>query len=426
MHTELIILLFFVFMFLGIPIVVSLGTTSIIYLIVIQISPIVVFQQMLNSMDKFTLLAIPFFIMAGGIMQEGGISKRLVIFAKKLMGPLPGGLALVVILSSMMFASMTGAGAATCAAIGSIMLPEMKKDGYDENFSAALQSAAGIFGPIIPPSILMVIYAIATDTSVGDMLLAGILPGLVLGGIMLIITFRICLKKGYKGEGHFSLRELGKSFIDAFWALLTPVIILGGIYTGFFTPTETAAVATLYSIIIGMFVYKSLTFSKMISILFQSMKLAAGILLIVAVTQAFGWILTREQIPQIVATFFGGISQNPIVFMFLASFMLLIAGMFIDAVPACSIFAPIITPAAIILGINPIHFGVVMVVSLCIGLITPPVGMNLFVVSSISGRPVHKITKDLGPFLIAAFVGIIFTILIPQLSTFLPNLINAK
>ena len=424
MQTEVIIFLFFVFMFLGIPVVVSLGVTSVIYLIAIGISPIVVVQQMLNSMDKFTLLAIPFFIMAGGVMQEGGISKRIVMFSKKLMGPLPGGLALVVVIASMMFASMTGAGAATCAAIGSIMLPEMKKDGYDENFSAALQASAGIFGPIIPPSILMVIYAIATDTSVGDMLLAGVIPGIVLGIIMMIITFRICVKRGYKGEGHFSLKELGKSFVDAFWALLTPVIILGGIYTGFFTPTETAAVATLYSIIIGMFVYKSLTFKKTLSILYGAMKLAAGILLIVAVTQAFGWILTREQIPQLVAAFFGGISQNPTVFLFLVFFMLLIAGMFIDAVPACSIFAPIITPAAVLLGIDTVHFGIVMVVSLCIGLITPPVGMNLFVVSSVSNIPVHKITKDLGPFLIASFIGIVLLILFPQLSTFLPRLIN--
>jgi len=425
MQAEVIIFLFFVFMFLGIPVVVSLGVTSVVYLVTIGISPIVVVQQMLNSMDKFTLLAIPFFIMAGGVMQEGGISKRIVMFSKKLMGPLPGGLALVVVIASMMFASMTGAGAATCAAIGSIMLPEMKKDGYDENFSAALQASAGIFGPIIPPSILMVIYAIATDTSVGDMLLAGVIPGIVLGIIMMIITFRICVKRGYKGEGHFSFKELGKSFIDAFWALLTPVIILGGIYTGFFTPTETAAVATLYSIFVGMFVYKSLTFKKTLSILYESMKLAAGILLIVAVTQAFGWILTREQIPQLVAAFFSGISQNPTVFLFLVFFMLLITGMFIDAVPACSIFAPIITPAAVLLGIDTVHFGIVMVVSLCIGLITPPVGMNLFVVSSISNRPVHKITKDLGPFLIASFLGMVLLILFPQLSTFLPRLINS-
>lgn len=424
MQAQVIIFLFFVFMFLGVPIVVSLGVASVIYLFTIGISPILVVQQMLNSMDKFTLLAIPFFIMAGGIMQEGGISKRIVMFSKKLMGPLPGGLALVVIISSMIFASMTGAGAATVAAIGSIMLPEMKKDGYDENFSAALVASAGIFGPIIPPSILMVIYAIATDTSVGDMLVAGVIPGILLGIIMMIVTYRICVKRGYRGEGKFSLRELGKSFIDAFWALLTPVIILGGIYTGIFTPTETAAVATLYSIIVGMFVYKSLTFKQTIKILYGSMKLAAGILLIVAVTQAFGWILTREQIPQLVAAFFSGISQNPLVFLFLVFIMLLITGMFIDAVPACSIFAPIITPAAVMLGIDTVHFGIVMVVTLCFGLITPPVGMNLFVASSLSKRPVHRITKDLTPFLLTAAFGVGILILFPQISLFLPQLIN--
>jgi len=233
MSGGMIIVTFFILLMIGIPVITSLGVVSAIYLISLDMSPILIVQQMLNSMDKFTLLAIPFFIMAGGLMEVGGISREIVNFSKKLMGPLPGGLALVVILASMMFASMTGAGAATCAAIGSIMLPEMKREGYDESFSSALQSTAGIFGPIIPPSILMVIYAVATDTSVGDMLLAGVIPGIVMGLILIVVTMRLCINRGYKGEGRFSLIEIGKSFVGAFWALLTPVIILGGIYSGF-------------------------------------------------------------------------------------------------------------------------------------------------------------------------------------------------
>lgn len=418
------IVTFFILLIMGIPVITSLGVVSAFYLISLDMSPILIVQQMLNSMDKFTLLAIPFFIMAGGLMEEGGISREIVNFSKKLMGPLPGGLALVVILASMIFASMTGAGAATCAAIGSIMLPEMKREGYDESFSSALQSTAGIFGPIIPPSILMVIYAVATDTSVGDMLLAGVIPGIVMGLILIVVTMRLCINRGYKGEGRFSLIEIGKSFVGAFWALLTPVIILGGIYSGLFTPTEAAAVATLYSIFIGMFVYKGLTIKKLFYVLFKTMKLASGIMLIIAVTQAFGWILIREQIPQSLAAFFSSISLNPTVFLFMVVVMLLIIGCFIDAAPACSIFAPIITPSAVAFGLDKVHFGVVLVISLCVGLITPPVGMNLFVVSSLSKQPIHKIVSELGPFLITAIAGLVLVVLWPGLSTLLPVLVN--
>ena len=268
------------------------------------------------------------------------------------------------------------------------------------------------------------IYAVATDTSVGDMLLAGVIPGIVMGLILIVVTMRLCINRGYKGEGRFSLIEIGKSFVGAFWALLTPVIILGGIYSGLFTPTEAAAVATLYSIFIGMFVYKGLTIKKLFYVLFKTMKLASGIMLIIAVTQAFGWILIREQIPQSLAAFFSSISLNPTVFLFMVVVMLLIIGCFIDAAPACSIFAPIITPSAVAFGLDKVHFGVVLVISLCVGLITPPVGMNLFVVSSLSKQPIHKIVSELGPFLITAIAGLVLVVLWPGLSTLLPVLVN--
>lgn len=418
----LIISLFFALMIVGIPVAISLGMAALIYMVTMtSIDPILVIQQMINGADKFTLLAIPFFIMAGGFMEQGGISDRIVHFAKSIFAPLPGGLALVVIGASMIFASMTGAGAATAAAIGSIMLPAMRREKYDEDFSCALQATAGIFGPLIPPSILMVLYGVATNTSVGDMLLSGILPGLLLGLLVAAVTIAICVKNGYHGEGRLSFKNIVSSFVYAFWALLTPVIILGGIYTGVFTATEAAAVAAFYSLLAGKFIYRELTLAKILNISFRSIKLAAGILFIVAATQAFGWVLTREQIPQLLATFFSELSSNPVVFMLAVCVLLLIAGCFIDAVPAIMIFAPILYPSAMQYGIDPVHFGVVMVVALCTGLITPPVGMNLFVVSSLSKRPVHAIVKKSLPFLVAVLIGLLLVVFVPGLSTLLPE-----
>ncbi|MDR1533713.1 MAG: TRAP transporter large permease subunit [Planctomycetota bacterium] len=417
-----IIGLFAVLMAVGVPVAGALGLSALIYMAVMtSIDPILVVQQMINGSDKFTLLAIPFFIMAGGFMERGGISSRIVQFAKSVFSPLPGGLALVVIGSSMIFASMTGAGAATAAAIGSIMLPAMRREKYDDDFGCALQASAGIFGPLIPPSILMVLYGVATNTSVGDMLLSGVFPGLFLGVVMAGVTISLCLKNGYRGEGRLSFREIASSFVHAFFALLTPVIILGGIYTGIFTATEAAAVAALYSLIAGGLIYRELTWAKILDIAFKSCKLAAGILFIVAATQAFGWVLTRERIPQLVGEFFSNISSNPVIFLFAVSILLLIAGCFLDPVPAIMIFTPILAPPAMKYGINPIHFGVVMVVALCIGLITPPVGMNLFVVSSLSKRPIHAIVPKLWPFIISMIAGLVAVILFPGLSLWLPE-----
>ncbi len=423
MTGSIIIISFFVLMFVGIPVAVSLCLAALFYMTVfVDIPPIIIAQQMLAGIDKFTLMAVPFFVVAGSLMEFGGISKRIVNFAKALVGSLPGGMAIVTVISSMIFAAMTGAGAATTAAVGGTMIPAMTDENYDEDFACALQAAAGIFGPLIPPSILMVLYAVTAGLSVGDMLLSGLVPGLLMGLLMIIVAVWICVKRGYKGSGKFHLPTVVKTFLDAFWALLTPLIILGGIYSGKFTPTESAAVACFYSLIIGVFVYKELKISDICPVLYKSFKGAAGIMMIVGATQAFGWVLTREGIPQAVANGFKSMISNPILFMFAVCAMLLVAGCFIDAVPALMIFAPILCPAASSYGIDLMQFGAVMVVTLCIGLVTPPVGINLFVASSVGNRPVHKIIPQLPAFLIAMFAGMAFVVLVPGLSTYLPNL----
>lgn len=412
-------------MFIGIPIAFSLALSAALYIACFMDIPLLVIaQQMLKGVDSFTLMAIPFFVIAGGLMESGGISTRIVKFAKTLVGHLPGGLAIVTVISSMIFAAMTGAGAATTAAVGGIMIPSMKKEGYDGGYASAIQAIGGIFGPLIPPSILMILYSVASGESAGDMLLAGLIPGIALGLILLIVVILQCIKFGYKGVGHFSLVDALVTFSKAIWAILAPVIILGGIYLGIFTPTEASAVACFYCIIIGLFVYKELHFKNLGVVVFKSVKTAAGIMMIVAATQAFGWVLTRAGIPQMVAQGFTAVISSQVLFLLAVVLILLVAGCFIDAVPALLIFAPILIPAANAYDISLVHFGVVMVTVLCIGLATPPVGLNIFVASSVGHEPVHKIIPHLPIPLLAIFAGTLLVVFVPEISTILPDLMK--
>jgi C4-dicarboxylate transporter DctM subunit len=410
-------------MFLGIPIAYSLALSALFYVCVfVDIPSIIIVQQIIAGVDKFTLMAVPFFVIAGSLMEYGGISRRIVRLSKSLVGTLPGGLGVVTVISSMIFAAMTGAGAATTAAVGSIMIPAMRDQGYDEGFASSVQASAGIMGPLIPPSILMVLYGVTAGVSVGDMLLAGLVPGVLVGFLLIGAVVAISMKKNYKGDGQFSLRDVFKSLVDSIWAILAPAIILGGIYSGAFTPTEAAGVACFYSLIVGLFIYREIRPGEVGQVMFKSFKLAAGIMLIVGATQAFGWVLARERIPQLVAAWFTSLTGDPVIFMIAVCAMLLVAGCFIDAVPALLILAPILVPAAMKFHINPIHFGVVMVFTLCIGLVTPPVGINLFVASSVGGVPVHRIITKVVPFLVVLLLGMFCVVFFPQLSLYLVNL----
>lgn len=425
MDLAVLIISFFVLLFLGIPIAFALCLSALSYLVLFSDVPLIIIgQQMLKGVDSFTLMAIPFFVIAGCLMQSGGISKRIVNFAKTLVGWMPGGLAVVDVVASMIFAAMTGAGAATTAAVGGIMIPSMEEEGYDPGFASAIQTMGGVFGPIIPPSILMVLYAVASGESVGDMLMAGLLPGLFLGLVLIVVVVILCIRKGYKGSGKFSLRAAVKAFGDAFFALLAPVIILGGIYSGFVTPTEASAVCCFYCLLVGLFVYREIKITEVCKVVYEGVKSAAGIMLIVAATQVFGWVITRAGIPQTVAQMFTSSISNGTVFLFAVCLILLVAGCFIDAVPALLIFAPIFCPTAQAYGINMVHFGVVMVIVLCIGLATPPVGINLYVASSVGGQPVHKIIPHLPIPLLAIMLGTIVVVLFPGITTFLPTLVN--
>jgi C4-dicarboxylate transporter DctM subunit len=416
---------FLAFIFIGVPIAYSLGLSSLIYIFFFTEVPIIIVaQQILKGVDSFTLMAIPFFVISGALMEKGGISERIVDFVKSLVGKIPGGQAVVTVTSSMIFASMTGAGAATTAAVGGIMIPSMIDEGYDPGYASAVQAVGGVFGPIIPPSILMVLYAIAAGTSVGDMLLSGIIPGIFLGCIMIVIVIIQCKKKGYGGSQPFDIKKVLSSFKFAIWALLVPVIILGGIYSGFVTPTEASAVASFYCLIIGLFVYKGLKFKTLAKTVFSGLKTACGIMAIVGASQIFGWVLTREGIPQMIATWSVNNIHNQTMFMLDVCLILFFTGMFIDAVPSMLIMAPLLCPAVEMYGIDMVHFGVVMVIMICIGLATPPVGLNLFVASSVGGVPVHKIIPHLMALIVALVVGAIILVFLPQLSVWLPYLLK--
>lgn len=423
MELMFILMLFFVLLFIGVPIAICLGSAALIYIFVFANIPlIIVAQQMISSVDSFTLMAVPFFVMAGVLMEFGGISKRIVAFAKSLVGHLTGGLSLVVVVSSVFFAAMTGSGVAATAAVGGIMIPFMVKSGYDPDFSCALQATAGIFGPLIPPSIAMVLYAVTSSQSVSDMLIAGVGPGLlqcILVGILAVI---ICKKRNFKGEGKFEIKNVWTSFKESIWALLAPTIILGGIYSGVFTPTEASGIACFYSIIIGMFVYKEITFKTLLPVLAKAMKSAAGIMLIVSASGAFAWVLTRERIPAMAAQMFLNMTDNPMIFLFSVAVLVLIAGCFIDSIPIITIFTPIFYPIAQQYGISLIHLGAIMVTGTCVGLITPPMGLNLFMASAIGKRPVHAVVKEIVPFVTIVLIGLLIIILVPGISTWLPSL----
>ena len=425
MNIGLLFVVFLGLMFMGVPVALSMGLSSFLYIATAtNISPLVVIQQTISGVNNYVLLAAPFFIMAGGLMEGGGISKRLVRFCMALVGHFTGGLALVVVIACALFAAMSGSAIATTAAIGLIMIPEMYRLGYDEDFACALTATSGIFGPLIPPSIVMVLYAVNANQSVGTMLIAGAVPGFVMVFCTGIMAVFICRKNGWKGEGKFNLKNVWLTFKDAIWALLSPAIILGGIYSGIFTATEAAAVACFYSMIVGMFIYKELNFTKLINILGKSMKSTGNIMLIVASSCAFSFVLAREHVATNAARLMMSFSESKAVFLLFVLIIMLITGCFVDASPAVMILAPIFAPIAEQYGVSLVQLGAIMVTATSIGMITPPLGMNMYMAAQIGGRPIHKVIPATVPFVIITVLGLIVITCIPSLSTWLPSLIN--
>ena len=381
------------------------------------------YRNVYNGMDSFPLMAIPFFMLAGELMNRGGITARLVEFAQAMMGHLRGGLAHVNVLSSMLFAGLSGSAVADTSAIGSMLIPAMEKQGYTRKFSAAITAASSVIGPIIPPSGIMIIYAYVMGESVAALFLAGIVPGIMVGGgLMLMISWMADKYDFPVATRRYSWPERGRASLKAFFPLMTPVIILGGILGGVFTPTEAAAVAVGYAIFIGLFVMKTLRLGDLADVLSRAAMTSAVVLLLVGAAMAFKTVVSLSHAPEMLAEMILSISDNPLILLFLINLLLFIVGMFLDAGPAIIILGPILGPIFISMGVDPVHFAIIMSVNLTVGLATPPMGLVLFVASSVSGERVENIARAIIPFLLVEIATIFLVTYIPAISMTIPKL----
>ena len=377
-------------------------------------------QRMFVSCDSFSLIAVPFFIFAGDLLAGGKISKVLVEFCESLLGMIKGGLSVVSVLAGMFFAAISGSGAATTAAVGATLVPELKKRGYHEDQAAALIAAAGTIGVVIPPSVPMVLYAVIAEESVNDLFQAGFLPGFLMGGILIAISIYQAYKNNYPKGAAFNLKNVVTTFLRAIPGILMPLIILGGIFSGYFTPSEAAAVAVIYALFVSAFVYRDMTWKKLYTTMLGSAKTSAVIMIIIACSGPFGWALANWRIPETISAAVLGVSSNKYVILFLIAVIILIAGVFMETSSAIILLTPVFLPLIRALGISTLHFGILFVVGIAIGMITPPVAINLFVASGITGLPLTKISKAVIPYLIGLIVVFMFIVYGPL---FIPGFI---
>ncbi len=417
--------IFFSFMAIGVPIAVCLAAASIAALSFLGTPLLVIPQKFFTSIgDAYSLMAIPFFMIAGGLLDKGGVSKRLVDLANALVGWMPGGLAIVVFLASAFFGAISGSSAATVAAIGAIMAPALIKEGYSERFALATVASAGFLGIIVPPSIPMVIYGLASGTPIGDVFLGGFIPGFLLAGGMSVYSFvygKTVMRNAARPP--FDPGRLWAAAKEAVWAILMPLIVLGGIYGGVFTPTEAAAVACAYGLAVGLLIYRELNLRLLGLILRQAISSSCMIMFIVASATVFGLVMTREQIPTMIASLIVETAGNKYMFFLLVTILLLIVGTFMDTVPAVMILSPILVPVLKQYAISPVAFGVIIIVNLGIGLVTPPVGLNLYVAASLRKTSIETVVnRHLVIYILLALAMLVIFMLVPEIITFLPDL----
>ena len=413
---------FFIFLIMGIPIGICLGLSSVCAILYSGTSLTIVATNMYSGISKFLLLAIPFFVLSGNIMAKAGISKRLIRFVNTCVGHRRGGIAIVCVIVACFFGAISGSAPATTSAIGAVMVPEMEKRSYDKAFTAAVVAASGTIGLIIPPSNTMVMYGTLANASVGKMFIGGVGPGLLMTAVIIIINYVISKKRGYVGTERVTAKEVATAFKNGIWALLMPVIILGGIYSGLFTPTEAAAIAVFYGIIVSAFVYRNMGWKDFIHVLSASASSTASILFLVANAHIFSYLLSSEQIPQKLAILMTSLTTNPTMIMFLIMIVLLIAGCFLDNAVAVILLTPIFVNVVQAMNIDICYFGVFLVFVLAIGQVTPPVGLCLFVACDIGKVSIEKISREVLPYVGGLIVTAILLVLFPQIVTWLPSL----
>lgn len=419
-------LLFLSFLFLlaiGVPVAYSLGLSSAIYFLAAGMPLNMMAQRFFSGLDSFTLLCIPGFILAGNLMNSGGITSRIIDFCNKLVGHIRGGLSLANIGASMIFAGISGTAVADAASIGGILIPAMIKEGYEEDFSVGVTAASSCIGPIIPPSLPMIIAATMTGLSVSKMFVAGAIPGVLLGAGMMIVSYYISCKRKHPKEARSSMKEILIGAKDAIWALLMTVLILVGIIGGIVTPTEASIIAVVYALVVGVFIYKELTLKNFPKILVESAITTASIMLLVGFANIFAYIMSKEQIPQMIAEWMLGLTRNPYWILLLINILLLFVGTFMETIAALLILFPVLLQVTTAVGINPIHFGIIMVLNLVLGLTTPPVGVCLFVTSSIGKISLSKASKGVMPFLLVNLLVLALVTYFPPLTLGLVKLV---
>ncbi len=409
---------------LGVPIAIAMGLASAVAIIIAGLPITFLIQVMFEALNSFPLIAIPLFILAGGIMERGGLSRRIVDIFMPLIGRSYGGLAVVTILACMFFAAISGSGPPTVAAIGSIMIPSMLRQGYSPAFAGGVTASGGTLGILIPPSVPMIIYGVSSETSIPRLFAAGIVPGLVVGLMLTLTAYLLARRAGYRSvDSRVDLGAFLVALRRGFWALLAPIIILGGIYASVFTPTESAVVAVVYGLLVSTLVYREMTFAKLQETFLFTATISGSVLVIIATATIFGQILTLQNIPQEMAAWIAGLSDNKYVILFIICAVLIFIGMWMDTIAQIILLTPVLLPVVNALGVNPVHFGIIFVLCCEIGFLTPPLGVNLFVAMRLTGCSIESLSKSALPYVLVLILAIVLMVFFPAITLWVPNLI---
>ncbi len=406
---------------LGVPVAVSLALASLSYILISDVPEVVLIHNMITGVDSFPLLAIPFFILAGHLMNTGGITTKIFAFARALMGWTSGGLGHVNVGASVIFAGMSGAAVADAGGLGNVEIKAMREAGYDTDFAVGVTAASSTIGPIIPPSLPLVIFGVMASVSIGELFAAGLVPGLLMAVSLMVMVAWYSKRRNYPRDARFDLRVIWRTFKSAFFPLLTPAIIIGGIATGVFTPTEAAIAAVIYAMFLGMVVYRTLSWRHIVRVSIDTIETSAAILMIVSAATIFAWILTANQVADLLGSALLGLTENKHLILLMIMGIVLAIGLFMETIAAITILVPVLMPIALTVGIDPVHLGIIVILNLMLGLLTPPIGMVLYVLSEVSGVSFEKCVKATMPFLVPLIIVLLMITFVPEIALWLPN-----